>query len=75
MATCGRISNGLIWLNSVLSLFVLSVHTIVRWLRQAHQIILKLSDHHAILLTFSVVDQAFQFWPVEPKPIHNINCT
>ena len=30
--------------------------TIVRWLRQAHQIILKLSDHHAILLTFYVVD-------------------
>ena len=28
---------------------------IVRWLRQAHQIILKLSDHHAILLTFYVV--------------------
>ena len=32
---------------------------IVRWLRQAHQIIIKLSDHHAILLTFYVADQAF----------------
>ena len=48
---------------------------IARWLRQTHKIILKLSDHHVILLTFYVVNQASYFLPVEPKLIHNLNRT
>ena len=37
--------------------------SIVRWLIQAHLIILNLSDHHPFLHTFSLMDWSRLSWP------------